>query len=58
MKYTQTILKVWLTVSGIEFEAQTYLGATTVLNNTVALRDSTGKVTANTFDGVATSALC
>lgn len=42
--------------SGIEFGAQTYLGATTAVNNTVALRDGTGKVTANTFDGVATSA--
>lgn len=42
--------------SGIEFGAQTYLGATTAVNNTVALRDSAGKITANTFDGVATSA--
>ena len=42
--------------SGIEFGAQTYLGATTAVNNTVALRDSAGKITANTFDGIATSA--
>jgi len=42
--------------SGIEFGAQTYLGATTAVNNTVALRDGTGTITANTFDGIATSA--
>ena len=33
---------------------QTYLGATTAQVNTVALRDGTGKITANIFDGVAT----
>ena len=42
--------------SGIDFGGTTYLGATTAVNNTVALRDGTGKITANTFDGVATSA--
>jgi len=41
--------------SGIYFGNQSYLGATTAVNNTVALRDATGKITANTFDGVATS---
>ena len=44
------------TASGINFGNQTYLGATTAVNNTVALRDGTGKITANIFDGVATSA--
>ena len=42
--------------SGIYFGNQSYLGATTAVNNTVALRDGTGTITANTFDGVATSA--
>ena len=42
--------------SGILFGGQTYLGATTAVNNTVALRDGSGKITANIFDGVATSA--
>ena len=42
--------------SGIYFGNQSYLGATTAVNNTVALSDGTGTITANTFDGVATSA--
>jgi hypothetical protein len=44
------------TASGIEFGAQTYLGSTNAVNNTTALRDATGTITANTFDGIATSA--
>jgi hypothetical protein len=44
------------TASGIEFGSQTYLGSTNAVNNTTALRDATGTIKANTFDGVATSA--
>ena len=42
--------------SGILVGSQTYLGSTNAVNNTVALRDATGTITANTFDGIATSA--
>lgn len=42
--------------SGIYFGNTSYLGSTNAVNNTVALRDATGTITANTFDGIATSA--
>ena len=42
--------------SGIEFGAQTYLGSTNAVNNTVALRDGSGEITASVFNGRATQA--
>ena len=44
------------TASGIEFGAQTYLGSTNAVNNTTALRDASGEITASVFNGRATQA--
>lgn len=40
--------------SGIYFGSQTYLGSISATNNTVALRDNTGTITASVFQGTAT----
>ena len=42
--------------SGIDFGATTYLGSTNAVNNTTALRDASGEITASVFNGRATQA--
>ena len=56
MKFLQITLKVWRTMHQAYTLVTKLFRCNNSPNNTVALRDGTGTITANTFDGVATSA--